>query len=350
MDPLVSIVIPIYNGAEHLRECLDCFARQTYGNIEVICVDDGSMDESPEIIKSYVDEDSRFVSIRQTNQGAGIARNVGIERAAGAYLYLFDCDDYCDVTLIERAVKRAESTEADIVLLPFYTFDMRIREPVAPGWECTRERFPAEVFSWRDNPDWLFQSVLNYPWNKFFRRSFVERHSLRFESLHLTEDLSFSCPAAVLAERMSTLDERLVYHREAQPTSLMANKDAYPLDFLEAFCHARRFLEDHGVFDELFVSYANWALNACLYNLETLRRFDNFALVYRTLVDTGFDDLGIADVDPTLIHEPSLSTFLTDIRAKTPQEYAFDRLSEERSACERLIGERDVTVRRLNEQ
>lgn len=115
-DVLVSVIVPIYNCQDYLRECLDSVLAQTYKNIEVILVDDGSLDASAEICDEYVNRDCRFRKFYKTNGGLSSARNFGLDNASGDYVIFLDSDDYwCDSTCIEKLVDAALLDKADIV-------------------------------------------------------------------------------------------------------------------------------------------------------------------------------------------------------------------------------------------
>lgn len=115
MDNLVSIVIPVYNMEKYLTKCLESAVNQTYGNIEILCIDDGSTDNSAAIIRSFSEKDSRIKYFYQENRGLSAVRNVGMEKSLGDYILFLDSDDYLHTRAVERMLKAAVSTEADIV-------------------------------------------------------------------------------------------------------------------------------------------------------------------------------------------------------------------------------------------
>ena len=117
-EPLVSVVVPVFNAEKHLGQALDSLLAQTHGNLEVICVDDGSTDGTPQLLADYASRDGRVRIFNQENAGPGVARNRGIERARGDYLYFLDADDWCDPSLLEKAVALLERTGANIAALP----------------------------------------------------------------------------------------------------------------------------------------------------------------------------------------------------------------------------------------
>ena len=114
--PLVSIIIPIYNASRYLNDALNCIKNQTYKNIEVICVDDGSTDNSINIIETFTKNDSRFRLFKQQNLHAGIARNAGLQNAKGEYVIFLDADDLFSKKLISTLIKAAKQDNSDMVV------------------------------------------------------------------------------------------------------------------------------------------------------------------------------------------------------------------------------------------
>lgn len=126
-QPLVSIVVPIYNTENYLHECLDCLINQTYKNIEIICINDGSKDNSLKILQEYAQKDKRIKVYTQENSGEAATRNRGLELASGKYIAAIDSDDYCSLNFVEECVKVAEKENSDIVI-PFMNIRMNIAE------------------------------------------------------------------------------------------------------------------------------------------------------------------------------------------------------------------------------
>ena len=113
--PKISIIVPIYNVAPYLRQCMDSIIQQTYPNIEIICVDDGSTDESGTIADEYAKKDSRVRVIHQENQGLSAARNAGYSRSTGEYIMYLDSDDWIDLDTCETAIDIALKYDAELV-------------------------------------------------------------------------------------------------------------------------------------------------------------------------------------------------------------------------------------------
>lgn len=122
-DVLVSVVLPIYNVEIYLERCINSIINQTYTNLEIILVDDGSLDNCPRICDEWAKKDSRIMVIHKKNAGLGMARNTGIENASGKYICFFDSDDYVKLDIIEKTVILAEKVNADIVTFGYSNVD-----------------------------------------------------------------------------------------------------------------------------------------------------------------------------------------------------------------------------------
>ena len=116
MGTKVSVILPVYNVSDYLRQCMDSIVGQTLKDIEIICVDDGSTDDSLAILKEYEAKDQRVKVIQQANAGAGAARNKGLEIATGEYLSFLDSDDFFEPDMLEKAWSKAHETRAQVVV------------------------------------------------------------------------------------------------------------------------------------------------------------------------------------------------------------------------------------------
>ena len=112
----ISIIVPVYNVEKYLERCLDSLINQTLKDIEIICINDGSTDNSSEILKEYAKKDSRIIIINQNNQGISVARNNGMNKAKGKYIGFVDSDDWVDLDFFEKLYKAAEKHNAQIAV------------------------------------------------------------------------------------------------------------------------------------------------------------------------------------------------------------------------------------------
>lgn len=221
----VSVVIPIYNVEKYLQETLDCFVNQTLDNIEIICVDDGSTDGSAEIIKEYMEKDERVHLIMQENKGAGVARNTGMAKAKGEYLYFFDGDDYCEHCFLENVAKMADDTKADIVVFDYYRVDqITKKETLYKG--MNKKLLPAgtETFNYKDVPDRILSIVNPTPWNKLYNRNFVLSTKLQFMELSTTNDITFAALSVAMADKIVYDETPYMYYRTNRDLALTSFK------------------------------------------------------------------------------------------------------------------------------
>lgn len=118
--PKVSIIVPVYNAEKTLCKCLDSLVGQTYRDIEILLINDGSSDNSQKICESYANRFSEVLLINQNNSGPATARNTGINRARGKYLSFVDADDYVESNMIEEMISVAEDNHAEMVICGYY--------------------------------------------------------------------------------------------------------------------------------------------------------------------------------------------------------------------------------------
>lgn len=173
-SPLISVVIPVYNAEKVLDQCLFSLKYQTLPRFEVLCVDDGSTDQSVEIIKRYVQSDSRFKFFSQTHQFAGVARNLGIKHAKGEYLLFLDADDYFAPNLLIDAYYQAKLFDAEICVFGANYYDENHSKVGAMSGVCKLSRCKKnEVFSKETNLENIFSFTTPAPWSKLFKRKFI---------------------------------------------------------------------------------------------------------------------------------------------------------------------------------
>lgn len=289
--PTVSVVIPIYNRAEYVRECLDSLVAQTLSDIEIVCVDDGSTDDTPAVLARYERDDSRVSVVRQDNAGAGAARNAGLARATGTYLAFLDADDTFDPTLLEKMVAACERDTADLAVCGARHFGGRDR---TADWLLRIDLLPDRIpFSRRDIPDHILLFTSSVPWNKLFRRSFVIDNGLRFQEIRRANDLYFTGLALVRAGRITIVDEHLVNYRVGQSESPQSANQEAPTDFCRALIALKEALVESGEFAEVERGFVNDAALHCVYNLDSTRSIEAFRELYGQLREVWIGAMGI---------------------------------------------------------
>ena len=124
----LSVIIPVYNVEEYLNECLDSITNQTLEGIEIICIDDGSTDNSPNLLKEYQKKDQRIKIITKENGGQATARNLGIKEAHGEYIAFIDSDDFIEPEMLEKLYTKAKNNNLDIAMCKIATYNNQTKE------------------------------------------------------------------------------------------------------------------------------------------------------------------------------------------------------------------------------
>ncbi len=221
----VSIIIPAYNVQDYIEETLQSFIKQTLEEIEIIVVDDGSTDSTCQILEKYRQADERIMVLHQENKGAGIARNLGMEHASGEYLYFFDADDYCIPPFLQNVVKKADETQADIVVFDYYRVDQVTKKEVLYHG-LNRALLPKgkDSFNYQDVPGRILTIVNPTPWNKLYRRSFIQGTKLQYLGLSTTNDITFAALSVAMAQKVVYFNEPFMYYRVNRMSAITSFK------------------------------------------------------------------------------------------------------------------------------
>jgi len=207
LNKKVSIIVPVFNGAKYIDRFVECLSGQTYKNIEIIFIDDGSTDNTFDICKSYERRNERIKIFSKDNGGPSSARNIGIEKAIGDYVVFFDIDDEFEDNILEDNLKIALESDADIVI---WNFKMQvidenktvIRKLGSSFSGSSEEFFDKYLIPVIDN------EMFNPPWNKMVRRNFLIANNICFNTRYsLYEDILFSCNVFRYAKRVAVNDE-----------------------------------------------------------------------------------------------------------------------------------------------
>ena len=192
MNPLVTIAIAAYNVEKYLRTGIKDIQDQTYSNLEIILVDDGSTDGTSEICDELAKEDSRIRVFHKENGGLGSARNVGIDNAQGEFIYFFDVDDSLEKSFISDSVQYAYEKKADMIIYGYYA---RFSNSNAEEKICVQER---EIHSNEELKNVYCNELLwlkhgnGFAWNKFYRVSFVKKYHFHFGNQRIQQDEPFN--------------------------------------------------------------------------------------------------------------------------------------------------------------
>lgn len=271
----ISVIIPVYNIQQHLRECLDSVLGQSYPHLQVICVDDGSTDESPAILAQYAQKDNRVQVIRQQNAGPGAARNTGLEAATGEYVIFLDSDDWFEPDFLEKMVDTAVREGADVAICRAVEFDTNSGRELPSQWMMKKQYLPGKLaFAPQEMADHLFQFTYGMPWDKFYRRELLTSSGIRYPALKNSEDLAFVYPTLLAAKRIAVVDEVLIHHRINRMASVSNSRCGQPEAPYEAFQIVKEYLEQHQLMDTYRRSFLNWAMEFLVWHISNMSQRD----------------------------------------------------------------------------
>ena len=291
----VSVILPVYNCEKYLRQCLDSLTSQTLRDIEIICVNDGSTDSSLEILNEYAAADMRFVVIDSENRGAGAARNSGIEAACGKYLAFLDSDDWFEPDMLSAAYNAAENAKADITIFRSMLYDNQTGDSIPCTYSLRLDRLPQHrPFAVGDMECSVFRNIMGWAWDKLYNRSFVLNNDLRFQEQRTTNDMYFTFISLYKASSITTCEQYLYNQRRNVIGSLSATRDKSWECFYNALLELRREFKEMGIWEKYQPDFTDYALNSCLWNLNTLGENAGMKL-YEKLKSEWFLELGIVD-------------------------------------------------------
>ena len=268
----VSVIIPVFNIEAHLQQCLDSVINQTLSDIEIICVDDGSTDTSPQILSKYAERDKRFRIITQENSGPGIARNTGLDQAKGKYVIFLDSDDWFELDFLEQVVKQAEATKADVIICRAVEFDTESNLELRSDWMLDTSRLPSNlIFSPKGIASNLFCFTWGWPWDKLYRRKYLEMGRFYYPNLKNSEDLAFVFLSLAAAERLSIVNTVLVHHRVNRKDSVSNSRENCPEAPYEAIKLLEANLKQRGLYDCYEQAFLNWAMGFLIWNTASMK-------------------------------------------------------------------------------
>lgn len=248
----VSVIIPIYNVEDYLAKCLDSVIGQTYKNIEIICVEDCSTDNSAKILKEYEKKDSRIkIVYHETNKGLSAARNTGMDNSDGEYIYFIDSDDWIDSDYVENLLNAALETKSDIVV---NTNAIRHYENSSELEHLANKTYDKAENTFIDAAP-AIQNIIWNTWTHLWKRSFLEKIEARFPEGELIEDIYFQIITYIQTDKIYVI-RKGQYHHNYHSGSIMTSlsKRAECDQIIKIINLALDFIESHNV--NKFISLA----------------------------------------------------------------------------------------------
>jgi len=268
-NPDVSVILLVYNTSKYLRKALDCLLSQTLQNIEIICVEDCSTDNSLDILKEYAQKSSKIAIVQnEKNLGAAVGRNAGLTYAHGRYLLILDSDDFYDSDMCEKMYQQALKDGSDVVVSGYYF-------ATENGTDFKRKKYEskylsASPFSPIKFKNRLFSFCSGNAWTKLFRADLVRENHIFFESLKSCNDYTFSYAMLAAASKISLIDDPFVHYRVNTGTNVSSYRGDKATCIIYAvnalFHHLKRFGKEklyHKALMKTMISSFRWELRQC---------------------------------------------------------------------------------------
>ena len=257
--PKVSVIIPVYNVEKYLHQCLDSVVNQTLREIEIICVDDGSTDNSMEILKEYAKRDNRITVLSQKNLHAGVARNAGLTVARGEYLSFLDSDDFFESNMLEKLYKKAVKGKSDIIVFNYNLYDDKEKR-YKEHEEYNDKYIKTSPFSPEQYADELFFIAPPNPWTKLFKHELIAKNNIKFENCISCNDITFVDTALSCSNKIIVTNDIFAHYRINSNTQISKNRELHATCILYAFEKLRNNLTKLKLYDKYKNVYARQAL------------------------------------------------------------------------------------------
>ena len=263
--PKVSIIIPVYNSEKYLRKCIESAINQSFKDIEIICINDGSTDSSRQILEEYAQKDNRIKTINKVNGGISSARNTGLDITSGEYCYFIDPDDWIELDTIEKLVNIIQNNDIDVVVhntlnIPETEFDIKDANSCNKWFESLKQengihKVPIEIK----------KHIASVVWNKLYKMDIIKKYNCRFPEGLFHEDELFFWAYMIHCKNYYYLDNKL-YNYLRHSNSIMSTIDNSPmvLDILDILCQIYKTVEKYKNIDnyqeyliQYYVKYTN---------------------------------------------------------------------------------------------
>lgn len=226
-----SIIVPVYNVEKFLRECLDSITLQTLKEFEVICINDGSTDNSLEILNEYAKEDKRFIVLNQENQGQGIARNIGIDIAKGEYLLFVDPDDWLELNTLEILYNNFKKYNVDVIQFDYKNFKECEKKYKLKSFAKRIKKYykvklkNKQIYTYKDFKINLLQEMSLCVWDKAYSTKYIKINKIKNAPSKQGEDHVFSIAANLLTNNILYLQQTLYNYRTRMGSAVNKGSD-----------------------------------------------------------------------------------------------------------------------------
>ena len=275
--PKISVIIPVFNVASYLAACLESCIHSTLHDVEFICIDDGSTDNSLSILQQYAAKDKRFTILSQKNSGQGVARNRGLQAATGEYVAFVDPDDSIDPTLFEKTYYFAKFHQADVVQFNYteYRENTQKFKPINLEKKFKKEYHYNLLKEGKYNQytisHGLFYNLYNQVWNRIYRRDFLTQHQICFATTRNGEDHLFTIAVLIQAPAIYYLADYLYIYRIRMLSACHSWKKIdiqYTFDNIQQIA---AYLRAHNLYDKYYAPFRSYCIQTLVWTRSSLQ-------------------------------------------------------------------------------
>ena len=265
---LLSVIIPVYNVEKYLAQTLDSVINQTYKNLEIICVNDGSKDNSRNILEEYKNKDSRIIIVDQENQGLAAARNTGLKHFTGELVAFLDSDDWLELDFYEKLIERLALDNSDIAVgETHYVYSDRISQT---DWvnDFTFYKTHKDILeSIEEKQNIIYACAC---WNKIYRADLIKDNNLEFPYGLFIEDVPFTFAATILANKISLVKGAVLkYRRQDESILAKAKENRTSFDIFKIYDVCENWLAHADLNDDVKEEYKNILENFEIFNINS---------------------------------------------------------------------------------
>lgn len=332
--PEVSVVVAAYNTELYIGQCVKSILNQSFTDFELIVVDDGSDDRTPDIVQEFIDQgETRLKLIRNSHGGAGNSRNTGLDLAQGKYIIFLDADDFFEPDLLKDLYQSSVENNTDISICRAQSYDENTDRYEDVWYGFRREMIPDGVFSRKDVPQYILNMFMGWAWDKMYRTDFIRKNNLRYKNFRSSNDLYFVFMSMVKAERIKAVDRILVNYRISNAGSLHnTSQKAWDCFYIAALDFKNGLIKE-GLFDEVQQSYFNWCADFFHSQIRDRACSDQAKLAYE-LVKNGLDEIGFFEMPEEKYFYKEAYQFLKMMKDNSYYDFVNQRY-------EKVIAERD---------
>ena len=277
---MISVIIPVYNVENYIEKCLDSVCNQSFKDLEIICVNDGSTDNSLKLLEDYAKRDSRIKIITQENRGPGHARNTGLKNATGEYVLFVDSDDFLCENSLDELYYNINSNNSDLVIFKFFNYNEK-NNTFRPSGIPLDELFVNVDYN---NFTFTFKDIKMHVmydyfavWFKLYKKDFLDKYNLSFPIGIAYEDVLFQIQSFIYADKMSFLPKPL-YNYRSNPKSLTSDATKI-FDIIEVIDSIEKFLKENSLYEYFEFEFLMFKIIHYTYRVRLSKGTDYFNFV-----------------------------------------------------------------------